>query len=33
LSLVEQEKETISRYALQLGPSTFGVFDALMDEH
>jgi quinol monooxygenase YgiN len=27
LPLVQQEKETISWYALRLGPTTFGIFD------
>lgn len=29
LPLAQQETETISWYALQIGPSTFGIFDTL----
>jgi quinol monooxygenase YgiN len=32
LDLVQQEPETTVWYALQLGPSTFGIFDAFEDE-
>ena len=32
ISLAEEEKETISWYALKIGPSTFGVFDTFNDE-
>ena len=32
LTLAEQEKDTISWYALQIGPSTFGIFDTFKDE-
>jgi len=32
LPLAEQEKETIRWYALQLGPSTFGIFDTFATE-
>jgi quinol monooxygenase YgiN len=32
LSLAEQEKDTISWYALKLGPSTFGIFDTFEHE-
>lgn len=32
LSLAQQETETISWYALQLGPSTFGIFDTFETE-
>lgn len=32
LSLAEEEKETISWYALKIGPSTFGIFDTFNDE-
>jgi quinol monooxygenase YgiN len=32
LPLAEQEKETISWYALRLGPSTFGIFDTFEHE-
>ena len=32
LPIVEQEPATISWYALQLGPSTFGIFDTFPDE-
>jgi quinol monooxygenase YgiN len=32
LPLAEQEEGTVSWYALQLGPSTFGVFDTFASE-
>jgi len=32
LALAQQETETVSWYGLQLGPSTFGVFDTFEDE-
>ncbi|MBA2250435.1 MAG: antibiotic biosynthesis monooxygenase [Chitinophagaceae bacterium] len=32
LPLAEDEKETISWYALKLGPSTFGIFDTFNEE-
>jgi quinol monooxygenase YgiN len=32
LPLAELENETISWYALQLGPSTFGIFDTFENE-
>ncbi|MFS4459543.1 putative quinol monooxygenase [Bdellovibrio sp. HCB2-146] len=32
LALVHEEPATISWYALQMGPSTFGIFDAFPDE-
>jgi quinol monooxygenase YgiN len=32
LALAEQEPGTVSWYALQLGPSTFGIFDTFEDE-
>ena len=32
LPLAQQEAETISWYALQIGPSTFGIFDTFEDE-
>lgn len=32
LSLVEQEPDTISWYAIRLGTSTFGIFDTFPDE-
>ncbi len=32
LPLAEQEEKTISWYALQLGPSTFGIFDTFESE-
>ncbi|MDP4262281.1 MAG: antibiotic biosynthesis monooxygenase [Bacteroidota bacterium] len=32
LSIVENEQNTISWYALRLGPSTFGIFDTFPDE-
>ena len=32
LPLAEDEKETISWYALRISPSTFGVFDTFNDE-
>ena len=32
LPLAEEEKETISWYALKLGPSTFGIFDTFNEE-
>lgn len=31
-SLVEQEPETISWFAIRLGPSTFGIFDVFPDD-
>jgi len=32
LALAEEEGETISWYALKLGPATFGIFDTFNDE-
>jgi quinol monooxygenase YgiN len=32
LPLAEAEKDTISWYALKIGPSTFGIFDTFNDE-
>ncbi len=32
LPMAEDEKDTISWYALRLGPSTFGIFDTFNDE-
>ena len=32
LSLVEQEPATTAWFAIRLGPSTFGIFDAFPDE-
>lgn len=32
LPLAEDEKDTISWYALKIGPSTFGIFDTFHDE-
>jgi quinol monooxygenase YgiN len=32
LPLAEQEPDTVSWYALQLGPSTFGIFDTFENE-
>jgi quinol monooxygenase YgiN len=32
LSLAEDEIDTISWYALKIGPSTFGIFDTFNDE-
>ena len=32
LPLAEQEPETISWYAIQIGPSTFGIFDTFEHE-
>lgn len=32
LQLVNREHDTISWYALRLGPSTFGIFDTFADE-
>jgi quinol monooxygenase YgiN len=32
LALARQEAETISWYALQMGPSTFGIFDTFENE-
>lgn len=32
LSIVEQEPDTITWYALKLGPSTFGIFDTFSDD-
>jgi quinol monooxygenase YgiN len=32
LSIVEQEPATTAWFALRLGPSTFGIFDAFPDE-
>jgi quinol monooxygenase YgiN len=31
-SLVENEPDTISWYAIRMGPSTFGIFDTFHDE-
>jgi quinol monooxygenase YgiN len=32
LSLVQEEPSTIAWFAIRLGPSTFGIFDAFPDE-
>lgn len=32
LSLAQDEKDTISWYAIKIGPSTFGIFDTFNDE-
>ena len=32
LSIVENEPDTVSWYALRMGPSTFGIFDTFADE-
>lgn len=32
LPMAEGERETVSWYALKLGPSTFGIFDSFVDE-
>ena len=32
LSLVQQEPDTMTWYAIRLGPSTFGIFDTFADE-
>ncbi len=32
LAIVEQEPATIAWFAIQMGPSTFGIFDAFPDE-
>ena len=32
LAIVEQEPKTITWYALQLGPRTFGIFDTFADD-
>lgn len=32
LALAQEEKDTVSWYALKLGPSTFGVFDTFEEE-
>lgn len=32
LSLVQQEPATVTWFALRLGPTTFGIFDAFADE-
>ncbi len=32
LPLAEDEKDTVSWYALKMGPSTFGIFDTFNDE-
>ncbi len=32
LALAEAEQDTISWYALQIGPSTFGIFDTFNEE-
>ena len=32
LAVVEQEPATVAWFALRLGPSTFGIFDAFPDE-
>ena len=32
LPLAEDEKDTISWYALKIGPSTYGIFDTFNDE-
>ena len=32
LSVVQEEPETVAWFAIRLGPSTFGIFDAFPDE-
>lgn len=32
LALVEQEPNTVTWYAIQLGPTTFGIFDTFADD-
>jgi quinol monooxygenase YgiN len=32
LAIVEQEPDTITWYAIKLGPSTFGIFDTFPDD-
>lgn len=32
LTIVEQEPDTVTWYALKLGPSTFGIFDTFSDD-
>ncbi|MEO8772445.1 MAG: antibiotic biosynthesis monooxygenase [Ferruginibacter sp.] len=32
LALAQEEEQTVSWYALKLGPSTFGIFDTFNDE-
>lgn len=32
LSVVQEEPATIAWFAIRLGPSTFGIFDAFLDE-
>lgn len=32
LPLVEEEPDTVAWFGLKLGPSTFGIFDAFVDE-
>lgn len=32
LPLAQDEKETVSWYAIKIGPSTFGIFDTFNDE-
>jgi len=32
LSLVQQEPATVTWYAIQLGPATFGIFDTFADD-
>lgn len=32
LSIVEEELETVAWFAIRLGPTTFGIFDAFPDE-
>ncbi len=32
LSLVDEEPDTITWYAIRLGPSTFGIFDSFPDD-
>jgi quinol monooxygenase YgiN len=33
LALAQAEQETVSWYALQFGPSSFGIFDTFENEH
>src|ERR1700722_2286043 len=33
LPLAEQEKETVSWYAVKMGPGKYGIFDTFADEH
>jgi len=33
LPLAEQEKETVTWYAIKMGPGKYGIFDTFADEH